>query len=204
MHPAILVAALAFVAATAGTALADPDASTSAVTKKKVKKIATKQVNKLAPGLSVKSASSATNAHNAAALDGVALEQLVPVAEGHAATCTTTLGEYTDCSPGAALTLGRRADVLVTVTAAYCSSAGAGVSFAGECRIQRNNAPISSISEIGSLADDTDLDQQRSLAMSALDRNRAPGTFEYELSCQNNLAGLDLTNVYVHAMALGS
>jgi hypothetical protein len=44
---------VALVAAAAGTALAGPDASTSAVTKKKVKKIATKQVQKLAPELSV-------------------------------------------------------------------------------------------------------------------------------------------------------
>src|SRR5262245_60860514 len=53
--PAILIAALALVAAFAGTALAGPSASTSALSKKKVKKITTKQINKLAPGLSVAS-----------------------------------------------------------------------------------------------------------------------------------------------------
>jgi hypothetical protein len=44
--PAIAVAALALVAALAGTALAGTDATTSAISKKKVKKIATKQANK--------------------------------------------------------------------------------------------------------------------------------------------------------------
>jgi hypothetical protein len=66
--PAILVAVLALVAALAGTAVAGPDASTSAITKKKVKKIARKQINKLAPGLSVAhadTADTATNAENA-------------------------------------------------------------------------------------------------------------------------------------------
>jgi hypothetical protein len=67
--PAIIVSALALVAALAGTALGGPDASTSAVTKKKVKKIAKKQaikqINALAPGLSVASADTADTANRA-------------------------------------------------------------------------------------------------------------------------------------------
>ena len=58
--PAIVVAALALVAALAGTALAGGDATTSAISKKKVKKIArkqaVKQINALAPELSVANA----------------------------------------------------------------------------------------------------------------------------------------------------
>jgi hypothetical protein len=49
--PAIVVAVVALVAAVAGTAVAGPSATTSALTKAKVKKIAKKQVNKLAPGI---------------------------------------------------------------------------------------------------------------------------------------------------------
>jgi hypothetical protein len=49
--PAIIVAIVALVAAVAGTAVAGQDASTSALTKSKVKKVAKKQVNKLAPGI---------------------------------------------------------------------------------------------------------------------------------------------------------
>jgi hypothetical protein len=44
--PAMVVAVLALVAALAGTAVAGPDASSSAINKKKVKKIATKQAAK--------------------------------------------------------------------------------------------------------------------------------------------------------------
>jgi hypothetical protein len=64
--PAIVVAVLALVAALAGTALAGTGAGTSAINKKKVKKIAKKQINKLAPGLSVAHASTAGNADQAA------------------------------------------------------------------------------------------------------------------------------------------
>jgi hypothetical protein len=68
--PAIVVAIVALVAALAGTAVAE-GATTSAkpVTKKKAKKIARKQINKLAPGLSVANAENATNAENAATAD---------------------------------------------------------------------------------------------------------------------------------------
>jgi hypothetical protein len=45
--PAIVVAILTLVAALAGTAIAGPDATTSAITKATVKKIANKQANKL-------------------------------------------------------------------------------------------------------------------------------------------------------------
>ncbi|MGH7359024.1 MAG: hypothetical protein ACREJR_09435 [Candidatus Rokuibacteriota bacterium] len=57
--PALIVAVVALVAALAGTAVAsDPLATSSAkkVTKKKVKKIADRRINKLAPGLSVDNA----------------------------------------------------------------------------------------------------------------------------------------------------
>jgi hypothetical protein len=47
--PAIVVAIVALVAGLAGTAVAGPGAETSAVTKKKVKKIANRQINKRLP-----------------------------------------------------------------------------------------------------------------------------------------------------------
>ncbi len=62
--PAIVVAILALVAGVTGAAVAQP-AAKKAVTKKKAKKIADKEIEKLAPGLSVASAASATNATNA-------------------------------------------------------------------------------------------------------------------------------------------
>jgi hypothetical protein len=68
--PAMVVAVIALTGALAGTAIAGPDAITSAVTKSKVKKIAkqqaNKQIKKKAGGLSVANAQNATNATTAA------------------------------------------------------------------------------------------------------------------------------------------
>ena len=63
--PALVVAVLALVAALAGTAVAGSDARSS-LSKQKVKTIATKQINKLAPGLSVEHADTAASATKAA------------------------------------------------------------------------------------------------------------------------------------------
>jgi hypothetical protein len=70
--PGLLVGVLALVAAVAGTAVAGPGATTGALTKSKVKKIAAQQVNALAPGLSVAHARSADTATNATAADSAA------------------------------------------------------------------------------------------------------------------------------------
>ena len=69
-HPVLVAAALAILAALAGTAVAGPGASTSAISKKKVKKIVAKEVAKLAPGLSVASAQTAQTTNDAQALGG--------------------------------------------------------------------------------------------------------------------------------------
>jgi hypothetical protein len=70
LSPGIVVGVLALIAALSGTTLAaDPAAHTSALSKKKVKKIAKKQartqINKLAPGLSVAHADTADSADTA-------------------------------------------------------------------------------------------------------------------------------------------
>jgi hypothetical protein len=66
--PALVLAALALVFAMVGTAIAGPDAISSKVTTKKVKKIAKKQANKVLDqresSLNVNSADSAANADN--------------------------------------------------------------------------------------------------------------------------------------------
>jgi hypothetical protein len=61
--PALIVAMIALVLALAGTALAGGTAAK--ITKSKVKTIAAKQINKLAPGLEVNSAKTATTADSA-------------------------------------------------------------------------------------------------------------------------------------------
>jgi hypothetical protein len=75
---ALIVAVVALIAALAGTAIAsDPVATTSKVTKKKVKKIADKRINKAAPGLSVAKAEKAETAESAGILEGEDAANLV-------------------------------------------------------------------------------------------------------------------------------
>jgi hypothetical protein len=77
--PGVILGVIALVAALAGTAVAsDPTATTSALSKKKVKKIANKRITKRAPDLAVASAVSADNATNADNADAV---------DGHSAVC---------------------------------------------------------------------------------------------------------------------
>jgi hypothetical protein len=66
---AVVVVCVAVVAAVTGTALAGPEAQSSALTKGKVKKIVRQQIAQLAPTLHVASADSATRADSAASAD---------------------------------------------------------------------------------------------------------------------------------------
>ncbi len=106
--PAILVAVAALVAAVAGTAIADPGATSSAITKKKVKKIVKKQIKKLAPGLSVAhadTADSATNANHANSADTANQANTATSAEtaanAEALSGNTVVGEGDLDGPGA-------------------------------------------------------------------------------------------------------
>ncbi len=124
--PAFVVAVLALLAALMGTAAAGSATTSGAINKKKVKKIATKQINKLAPGLSVANAThaesadratnadSATNAGDANTVGGKSAAQL----ESHAfndpgstaflpAGAGTTTANTLDLPAGSYLILGR-------------------------------------------------------------------------------------------------
>jgi hypothetical protein len=89
--PTIVVAVMSLVAALTGTAIAGPDATTSALTKSKVKQIAKKQIKRLAPSLSVARAASADTAQNAANAD--ALGGDAPAAFQTRATFTELTGQ---------------------------------------------------------------------------------------------------------------
>jgi hypothetical protein len=76
-----LVVCAAIVAAVAGTALAGPQAQTSALTKSKVKKIARQQVTQLAPTLHVASADNASKADSATSADTARTAETASTAE---------------------------------------------------------------------------------------------------------------------------
>ena len=96
LSPPVVIAILALVAAVAGTAVAGPGATSSGLTKKKVRSIADKEIGKLAPGLSVASAANAANAANAETLDNLDSTQLTPAAgDGRTADLTLTAADQT-------------------------------------------------------------------------------------------------------------
>src|SRR5262245_21015174 len=132
--PAITVAVVALVAALAGTALAEPNASISAITKKKVKGIVAKQIDTLAPGLSVAhadtadkatnatSAQSATRAQTANTVGGIPPSQIGAVGRNNfvpgGTLCQDGDHNGTDCA-SVDLQLPRSGRVFVTATAEY-------------------------------------------------------------------------------------
>jgi hypothetical protein len=75
----MVVAAVALIFAVAGTAIAGPGAISNKISKSKVKKIAKKQINKAAPGLSVAHAQTAGSADSATNADAVNGQRLVKV-----------------------------------------------------------------------------------------------------------------------------
>lgn len=99
--PAILLAAVCLVFAVGATAVAGPEAISRALTKSKVKKIATKQANKAigqrAAGLSVANSQNAANAQNAASLGGSPAADFAKEAElqAHGNVSDTNINDFT-------------------------------------------------------------------------------------------------------------
>jgi hypothetical protein len=95
--PAIVIAVLALVAAVAGTAVADPGASSSALTKAKVKQIAkkqaNKQINKQLPWGPEDIATGAVVAPKLGAVETRSTTVLVPAGEYREATANCQPGE---------------------------------------------------------------------------------------------------------------
>jgi hypothetical protein len=98
--PALIVAVVALVAALAGTAIADPGASSSKITKAKVKKVANKQINKRLPIETSELADNAVTAPKLAAINTREATVTVPSAG-------TTYAEVSvDCQAGEKLISG--------------------------------------------------------------------------------------------------
>lgn len=100
--PALIVAVVALVAALAGTAIADPGASTSKITKSKVKKIANKQINKRLPWKTNDIADNAVTTGKIAN-DAVTAPKLAAI-NTRSVTISVASGTYgeatADCQPG--------------------------------------------------------------------------------------------------------
>lgn len=168
--PAFVVALLALVIAAGGTAFADHGASMSAVNKRAIKKvvrgqvkraisgrrlgrIVRRQLGKLAPGLSVASAGTATfaqkanhaqtaeDASNASAIQGAALASIAAGNDAYSAQCNPNTASFVQCG-SVQLTLTREAKVLVIYGWRW-SNDGSDTLALGRCRTTRNGADTS-------------------------------------------------------------
>jgi hypothetical protein len=165
--PPMVVAVIALIAALAGTALADQTGSTSAVGKKKVKKIAVKQIRKLAPELSVanadtansaktansaESAKTANSANNSSALQGASLASIAAGNDAFISDCNPNTETFVQCggsNGGAQLTLARESKVLVIYGWRWSDDATSDGIALGTCQTTRNGAATSGAITMG-------------------------------------------------------
>jgi methionine-rich copper-binding protein CopC len=208
--PAIAIAVMALVAAIAGTALADPRPTSSAVTKQKVKKIARKQVNKLAPGLSVANAVSAesaataqtaanaanaTNAANADTVDGKHASEL-QTSSGFAENPNDTefTDEFEDVVSTPITTTSTR---VMAVGSVFLQQDGADPENEAVCRIQIDGVNSTTYSQ--DLADNEEATMTITFA-----RELGPGTHSVALQCLKESGGVESESAGLSAWAVGS
>ena len=132
--PAIVVAVAALVAALGGAAVAQPVAN-KAVTKKKVKKIADKEIAKKAPGLSVAHADTADTADTATNANAVGGQALANIAVARSVNpggpaCDPTSATLVNCAT-VNMTLPHEGRVLLLGTAGQIAFTAAGTQ--GDC-----------------------------------------------------------------------
>jgi hypothetical protein len=208
-QPALVVAVVALVAALAGTAVAsDPVATTSAINKKKVKKIANKQIDKRAPDLSVASAESADNAATAdSATTAQSAARLAGLAPGSINVASQGFGGGSGCDPGTdtvcastQLQQPRRSDVLVLAAGTFWGNAGA----TGRCTVDLVNPAEPSVQiEVGqATATHTSSDSGDGFSLPHLFQDVPAGSRTFQLKCNQETGDLHISASRVVAVRL--
>ena len=219
-RPALIVAIVALVAALAGTAVAE-QATTSKLTTKKVKKIAKKQVEKLAPGLSVANADNATNADsatnadnatNADQLGGASLDSLTigrgtssTASGGTGSSCDPASTTFVDCGT-ASLTLPRAERVLILANAQF-DGANSGAGYRGDCKLTIDGTRIGGQVSAGSsdgLGVGFNGNNEAATGLNAVTDVLAAGPHSFALQCNQAGGSIQFGHTYVSALAIGA
>ena len=205
--PAMVVAGLALVVALAGTAIAGPLAGKSALNKsekKQVKKIAKKQVNTLAPGLSVKRAATAADA------DALGGETLANIAVARSDTpggqCDPTSPTLVVCAT-VNLTLPHEGRVLLIGTAGHIAFNNAQT--AGNCLFRVDGENSGGAVTIGNqyVPDVTGVGARAFPNGFANTRVTAPvsaGAHTFALACSETTADVEFQGPQITAALVGS
>jgi hypothetical protein len=154
---------------------------------------------------SAATANSATNAAHAANADKV----------GGIAPDAFTIGRSAlgGCEPGVAfadcasvtLPMPRPGRVLVTAGGQWHSDSAPGSSVRGLCRVNLDGSPLTSPTEEGSLAQQTDGNQEQALSGVTLVTGVLPaGDHTVTLACSDDVGDMDFTDVRLSAVLLGS
>jgi hypothetical protein len=212
--PAMIVAGAALVIALAGTAMAAPVAIKSILNKqekKQVKKIAKNQVNKLAPGLKVRSAGSADRADNADAVGGQPLANIVTGRSDPTtgAQCDPNSTTFVTCSD-VEVNLPHAGRVLLIGTGAqYAFNAGV---TQGTCRLTTDGNSLGG--SLVSLGNQTDASPGvtgaanrgygRGFTTTIVTDALAAGAHSFAMQCNETDADVEFENPQLSAVVLGS
>jgi hypothetical protein len=203
--PAILVAVLALIAAVAGTAVAGPVATKKAVTKKKVKKIADAEINKLAPGLSVANAANATNATNAtnaAALGGQSAADLQSVGRSNSSTGVCDPGSTTFITCGSVdLGLPSAGRVLVVGDIGWYVN---GAPSRGRCSFNVDGAGGAIAVEVGETTATTDITHESSRGLNGVTGVLSAGPHTANIACNQEEGDILYRGFHLSAVRLGA
>jgi hypothetical protein len=177
--PAVIVAAVAIIAALAGTAIADPSALTSALNgkeKKQTRNIAKDEIGKAAPGLSVAHAGTANNANT---LGGSSLANVKPVSGfGQSASVISSLGgSYVTVAQATITTTANSTRILASGSAELT---GADSDETGQCQID-----IDGDSSLAYEVEPDDIGTGNQIVDSVnFATTRPPGTYTGRLNCR--------------------
>jgi hypothetical protein len=215
--PPMVVAIAALVVALAGTAMAAPTAIKSILNKqekKQVKNIAKNQVNKLAPGLSVKHANTAGSADTAKNADALGGQPLANVAIGRSdpttgGVCDPNSSTFVNCA-SVDVTLPHEGRVLLIGTGGqYAFDAGV---TQGSCRMTLDGAAQGgSFITVGNQTDASpgvtgaaNRGYARGFATTVVIGPVGAGPHSFGLDCNQSDADVEFENTQISATVLGS
>jgi hypothetical protein len=95
--------------------------------------------------------------------------------------------------------------VLLTSGGQWNSDNAAGTSVRGLCRINLDGAPLTGVTEEGSLSQQTDDNQEQALSgITAVTGVLPAGAHTFTVACSDDVGDMDFTDVRLSAVLLGS
>jgi hypothetical protein len=147
-------------------------------------------------------AANAANAANADTVGGIGPDALT-IGRSDLGSCEPGTA-FADCAT-VTLSMPRAGRVLLTAGGQWHSDDAAGSSVRGLCRINLDGAALTGVTEEGSLAHQTDGNQEQALSgVTAVTGVLPAGDHVFTVSCSDDVGDMDFTDVRLSAVLLGS